>query len=494
VKPHIASNGDRIKQAARSDKFKNSVEKPNLKAVGIQECLDVSGLCPHCAGRDKFEDLQGKGEVDEGSAGSRDRHATPVLVLNICYSHQPILAPSRREWLCGSLRGTAQSSTAGPRAGGRRESANRTVSERIASWREKFAMQQQVSNDHPRLSRASTPKLSGFSLAVGVCFGRLEPPVDKGPTTAVHPHITHFGQTDLHVSRICQGTAFRRNRRGPEDTNAQLVLRRCIDIGINFFDSSNAYGWGGSELALGKAIQGCRSHVVICTKVHPALKPEGTEAPKMVAFTPEFASREIEASLKRLATDYIDLYLLHNPDGITPPNEVAATMDALVRAGKIRYWGLSNHKAAQVTEFVKIGATISTTSRIAAVQNHYNITDRELEREMFPVLRRSGLALVPYSPMDEGRLVRANAEQDAATTALIAEVDRVGREFGATRPQVLLAWVLSHPEATCVLAGAERAEQVDENYRALDIVLTAHALSRLNRASDLVAIRQKEGR
>jgi aryl-alcohol dehydrogenase-like predicted oxidoreductase len=315
--------------------------------------------------------------------------------------------------------------------------------------------------------------------------GQASPAVAGMGPTAANRRITRLGQTDLYVSRICQGTAFRRNRRDADDPSGQLVLQRCIDIGINFFDSSNAYGWGGCELALGKAIRGRRSQVVICTKVHPALKPEGADLAKRVTFTREFAQRELAASLKRLGTDYIDLYLLHNSDGISPPEEVAAIMNALVRAGTVRYWGVSNHQAAQVGEFVKLGAASSTTSRIAAVQNHYNMADRELEKEMFPLLRQSGLALLPYSPMDEGRLVRPNEERNAATTALIAEVDRVGHALGATRPQVLLAWVLSHSEATCVLAGAERPEQVDENYRALDIELSPEVISRLNQASDL---------
>jgi aryl-alcohol dehydrogenase-like predicted oxidoreductase len=315
--------------------------------------------------------------------------------------------------------------------------------------------------------------------------GQASPLVAGINPAAANRCLTRMGQTDLYVSRICQGTAFRRNRRHPDDANAQLVLQRSIDIGINFFDSSNAYGWGGSELALGRAIQGRRSQVVICNKIHPALNPEGSEAPKRVTFSREFAFRELEVSLERLGTDYIDLYLLHNPDGVTPPEEVAAIMDALVNWGMIRYWGVSNHQADQVAKFVKIGAS-SGASRISAVQNHYNIIGRELESEMFPLLGQAGLALLPYSPMDEGRLVRSNVEHDAATAALLAEVDRVSRAFGATRPQVLLAWVLSHPEATCVLAGAERPEQVDENYHALDIELTSEVISRLNVASDLV--------
>lgn len=297
------------------------------------------------------------------------------------------------------------------------------------------------------------------------------------------PRYVQFGKTDLHVSRICQGTAFRVNRRDPDDENAQLVLRRCIDIGINFFDSSNAYGWGGSELALGKAIRGKRSNLVICTKVHPGRKPIGAEPVEKVAFTREFAFREAEGSLKRLGTDYIDLYLLHNPDGVTPPEDVALTMDALVRDGKVRYWGVSNHKPDQIQKFVQLGAG-GPSSHISAVENQYSIIDRELEHEMFPLLRRTGIALLPYSPLDEGRLLRPIPPDQAAKSILVAEVDRVGRDLHATRAQVLLAWVLSHTEATCVLCGAERPEHVEENFGALNVVLPAEAVARLNAASD----------
>lgn len=302
-------------------------------------------------------------------------------------------------------------------------------------------------------------------------------------TGLASPQLVRFGNTDLHVSRICQGTAFRVNRRDPSDQGAQAVLHRCMDVGINFFDSSNAYGWGGSELALGKAIRGKRSKLVICTKVHPALKPKDSEPPVKVAFSREFATRELEGSLKRIGTDYIDLYLLHNPDGITPPEEVAGTMDSLVRSGKIRYWGVSNHGPKEVAKFFQIGVE-SSGSRIAAIQNHYNIVDRQLEQEMFPVLKRTKIALMPFSPLDEGRLLRPLPPGQEGKSKLLAAVDQVGREIGATRAQVLIAWVFSHPEATCVLLGAETPQQVEENYGALKTKLPAELLVQLNAASD----------
>ena len=117
-------------------------------------------------------------------------------------------------------------------------------------------------------------------LAASVMFASSALPKSTGnESMSSTRHYVRFGNTDLHVSRFCQGTAFRVNKRDPDDESAQIVLHRCIDIGINFFDSSNAYGWGGSELALGKAIRGKRSRLVICTKVHPARKPVGAGPP-----------------------------------------------------------------------------------------------------------------------------------------------------------------------------------------------------------------------
>jgi aryl-alcohol dehydrogenase-like predicted oxidoreductase len=167
-------------------------------------------------------------------------------------------------------------------------------------------------------------------------------------------------------------------------------------------------------------------------------------------------------------------------------------METMVQEGKIRYLGISNHTVDQVAQFAGLAAR-EHVPHFAAVQNRYNIIDRELECYMFPLLRCSGLALLPYSPMDEGKLVRANAERDPATAELVREIDRVGVQVGATRPQVLLAWVLSHLEATCVVTGAESPEQVDENCGALGIVLPGEAISRLNAMSRLVIAQARAG-
>src|SRR5579872_5982099 len=149
----------------------------------------------------------------------------------------------------------------------------------------------------------------GATLA-GQVPGWSEPSLSNsgGPS-----HRVRFGRTPLYVSRLCQGTAFRQISRSPDDPTGQAILHRCLDLGINFFDSSDDYGWGGSEMALGKAVKGRRDQVVICTKVSPYVEPEAGVASKgplrSAAFTREFVFRRAEESLKRLGTDYLDFYL-----------------------------------------------------------------------------------------------------------------------------------------------------------------------------------------
>ena len=149
------------------------------------------------------------------------------------------------------------------------------------------------------------------------------------PSLSHSSQLVRFGPTDLYVSRLCQGTAFRQLQRSPDDPRGERILRHCIDIGINFFDSSNTYGAGGSEKILGKAIAGQRHKVVICTKVAIKVPPENS-----LAYTRDYVLREAEGSLRRLGTDTIDLYLYHFPDNVTPLEDLAETMNALVQSGK----------------------------------------------------------------------------------------------------------------------------------------------------------------
>lgn len=303
--------------------------------------------------------------------------------------------------------------------------------------------------------------------------------------------LVRFGQTELFVTRYCQGTAFREVERS-DNPAAQAILHKCLDVGINFFDSSEAYGWDGAEIVLGKVLTDRRDQVVICTKATPSWKPEfdaGTNQFKLgeaCTFTRETMVRKVEGSLKRLGTDYIDLYLFHSPDETTPMEEQAAAMDDLVRAGKIRYWGCSNYTPTQIAAFAGAGRKNSGSSAIAGTEDYFHIAIGErLDADLLPTIAENQLGLLAFSPQNEGQLSpgrRSNLGK--AKTPVVRALDKVAAEIGATRPQVCIAWVLSHPEVTSVLGGAESPGHVVDNFGGVGLELPAEALTTLNAASE----------
>jgi aryl-alcohol dehydrogenase-like predicted oxidoreductase len=298
-----------------------------------------------------------------------------------------------------------------------------------------------------------------------------------------------FGHTDLWVSRLCQGTAFRHLPRA-SDPRSLEVLRYCLEAGINFFDTAHAYGWGGAEEMLGQAIAGRRSEVVICTKVPASLPPEQEGTPSRPArFSREYLFSQLDNSLRRLRTEYVDLYLLHQPDGHTPPSEIAASMQELVHSGKIRYWGLSNHRAAQVQAYVELS---TQQAPMAGVEEYYNIAGAHLdeegcsrvrlfEEEMLPLLRRTGLGCLAFSPLDTGHLASESPVQPPLA-GLIKAIDQVAADLEVPRAAVCVAWVLHHPEITCALAGCESREQIHACLAGTQLALPAQALDALDQA------------
>lgn len=308
-------------------------------------------------------------------------------------------------------------------------------------------------------------------------------------------HLVRFGPSDLYVTRYCQGTAFRsKNVPRTDNPAARAILHQCLEVGINFFDTAEAYGWGGSEEVLGRTIaeSGRRHDVVICTKVHPGLPP--TDHPnfnqfhsisKNPTFSRKLLVRRLEMSLARLRTDYVDLYLLHNPDQVTAFEEVVESMDTLVRSGKIRYWGVSNHSAGQVASLHNICQMNPDKSPIVGTEDYYNITIGErFDPELFRVLRDTKQGLLAFSPQEAG-LLSPGREKEAGKTRLpvLRALDKVARELGATRPQVCIAWSLANPAVTSVLGGAESPAQVVENFGGTRIQLPTDALELLNKAS-----------
>ena len=332
------------------------------------------------------------------------------------------------------------------------------------------------------------------SIAGGVFVGEFSTLAAgaESPSKSKQPsRLVRFGHTDLMVTRYCQGTAFREIPRS-DNPQARRILHRCLDVGINFFDSAEAYGWGGSETVLGKVIAGRRDQVIICTKAAPSLAPvrdpnsNKFKLGKQVSFARKTLFRKAEESLKRLGTDYIDLFLLHSPDEAgTPPEEISDTMNDLVKAGKIRYWGLSNFKADQVDKYYKLGKKETDRLPVAGTEDYYNVAARaRFEPHMPPLFRRTGLGLMAFSPQDTGRLAPGRSVKSKALIPLIEALDAVARELDASRPQVCIAWTLSHPEVTTVLGGAESPAHVEENIEGATLLLPPEALAKINAASN----------
>ena len=308
-----------------------------------------------------------------------------------------------------------------------------------------------------------------------------------------------FGQTDLYVTRYCQGTAFR-SKEIPRNDNpaARNILYKCLDVGVNFFDTAEAYGWGGSETLLGRVVRGHRDEVVICTKACESQQPvkdpnlNKFNVGKDLVFTREVLTGKCEGSLKRLGTDYIDLFLLHGDDHQTPPEAIAETMERLVEAGKIRYWGVSNFTAANVEQYVQLSPG-QRQSVISGTEDYYHIAAGvRMCSDLLNVTHRSGLGVMAFSPQDCGRLSPGRSE-NTRYGFLIGVLDEVAGQLGTTRPRLLIAWSLSHPAVTSVLGGAESPEHVADNIGGTYLNIPDELLAKLNRASETYT-RQEQAR
>lgn len=307
--------------------------------------------------------------------------------------------------------------------------------------------------------------------------------------------LVQFGNTELNVSRFCQGTAFRNMPRESDNTIGQRVLEHCIDSGINFFDSANGYGFGGSERLLGKAISGKRNRVIVCTKIGANHDPDKDGKPGAPAnFSRDFLSEKANASLERLGTDYLDLYLLHKQDGITAPEDISESMEYLVDEGKIRYWGVSNHNADILNKYIGLYNS-GDAPHFAGVEEYYNIGGesvladgtsriRMLEREIFPLIREAHVGMLAFSPHDMGNLIPdKTAEEGTPLTMLLGSLNKVALELGVPRSQVCVAWALSHAEVTCTLGAAESPEHVEDNIHGSRLKIPQNLLELLDTAS-----------
>ena len=300
-----------------------------------------------------------------------------------------------------------------------------------------------------------------------------------------------LGRTGLDVSRIALGCmTFGDPQRGThpwtlDEDSSRPIIRQALELGITFFDTANVYSDGSSEEILGRALKDLarRDEVVIATKVHGRMRPgpNGAGLSRKALFT------EVDASLSRLGTDYIDLYQLHRRDPGTPIEETLEALHDLVKAGKVRYVGASSMFAWQFAKALFL-ADLHGWTRFVSMQDHYNLINREEEREMLPLCLDQQVGVLVWSPMARGRLTRdwddvsERQRTDGFTSSLYdtapddrAVADRVAqvaKAHGVPRAQVALAWVLRHPAVTAPIIGAREPGHLLDAVAALELELS----------------------
>lgn len=312
---------------------------------------------------------------------------------------------------------------------------------------------------------------------------------------------TKFGHTGLDVSRLCLGCmSYGEPGRGPHawtlgEAESRPFLRRALDLGFNFFDTANVYSAGSSEEIVGRALLefSGRDAVVIATKVHGRMH----KGPNGAGLSRKAILGEIDASLKRLGTDHVDLYQIHRWDPTTPIEETMEALHDVVKAGKARYIGASSMYAWQFAKAQQVAERHGWT-RFVSMQNYVNLLYREEEREMLPLCKSEGIAVMPWSPLARGRLTRdwdsssARSETDdfgRTLYAKTADADRqvvealgaVASRLGKPRAQVALAWLLQCSAITSPIIGATKLAQLDDAVAALDLTLSADDIAELQR-------------
>jgi 1-deoxyxylulose-5-phosphate synthase len=310
---------------------------------------------------------------------------------------------------------------------------------------------------------------------------------------------TKLGRTGLDVSRICLGcmTYGEPDRGGHRwslgEQESRPFIQRALELGINFFDTANVYSAGSSEEIVGRALKDFarREDVVLATKVHGVMRagPNGGGLSRKAIFG------EIDASLTRLGTDYVDLYQIHRWDPTTPVEETLEALHDVVKAGKARYIGASSMWAWQFSKSLYT-ADLRGWTRFVSMQNHYNLLNREEEREMLPLCADQGIGVLPWSPLARGRLTRdwdettGRSESDefgrtlydvAGDPDVAAQVAEVAANRGVPRAQVALAWLLSNPVVTAPIVGASKPHHLDDAAAAVELELTGDEVATLEK-------------
>lgn len=308
-----------------------------------------------------------------------------------------------------------------------------------------------------------------------------------------------FGATGLKVSRLCLGCmTYGVPERGNHpwtlgEPASRPLIRQAIEAGINFFDTANVYSDGTSEEIVGRALKdfASRDDVVIATKVHGRMRP----GPNGAGLSRRAILAEIDNSLRRLGTDYVDLYQIHRWDAHTPIEETLEALHDVVKAGKARYIGASSMYAWQFSKAIYTSRLHGWT-QFASMQDHVNLLNREEEREMLPLCAAEGIAVMPWSPLARGRLTRpwlagsAREESDtfgktlyrdteASDRKVVEQVHAIAQARGVPAAQVALAWLSQKREITSPIIGASKPHHIEDAVAVLSLGLTAEEIAAL---------------
>lgn len=305
-----------------------------------------------------------------------------------------------------------------------------------------------------------------------------------------------LGKSELQVSVVglgCNNFGFVANM----DVEAsRKVIDKAIEVGVNFFDTSDSYGT--SEEIMGEVLGERRKKIVLATKVGAKQNPEGQKS----GVSRKYILAEVEESLRRLRTDWIDLYQIHYPDPKTPIEETLRALDDLVKQGKVRYIGCSNFSAAQLDEAQKTATEKKLTSLVSS-QDEYSLVVRGIERELLPAIERHGMGELPYFPLASGlltgkyrtgqpapsgtRLARKQALADkyhtTANLEKVARLEQFATKRGHTLLELAFSWLVARPAVASVIAGATKPEQIEKNAKAAGWELSAEELAEIDRIS-----------
>jgi aryl-alcohol dehydrogenase (NADP+) len=309
----------------------------------------------------------------------------------------------------------------------------------------------------------------------------------------------NLGSTGLKVSRLCLGTMTYGSKKWREwvleEEESRPFIRRAVEAGVNFFDTADMYSVGASEEVLGRALKDfapAREKVVIATKV---FNPMGDD-PNQGGLSRKHIRHALDDSLRRLGTDYIDLYQIHRFDPHTPMEETLEALDEAVRAGKVLYIGASSMWAWQFAQMLAISEA-NGFARFATMQNHYNLLYREEEREMNPLCRAEGVGLIPWSPLARGVLARLPQQQETtrartddfgkklysateqADRRVLDALGEISGKRGLPPAQVALAWLWHQPGVVAPIVGASKPHHLDDALAAMKVKLSEEELRRL---------------